>query len=272
MQRSHGTLRVRLGHEDGRTRLRELYQAGCLKARLPKDHGRGGVDVALINLSGGLTGGDTTDCRITWDERAVAGVTTQAAEKIYRSSGDVCRIATQLDIADGGHAEWLPQETILFDGARLERRLRIDLAPSASLLAVEPLVLGRKAMGERVRRGSLHDAIELRIGGRLVWQERTRIAPDILSHARRPALLHGLDASATVLAVGRPAATLLTPLRTWLECYDIIAGVTWMQPVLVARLLSADAFALRRALVDVLPRLRHALAGLPPVLPGMWRC
>jgi urease accessory protein len=103
-----------------------LYQEGCAKIRLPKTQGDW-LDAVLINSSGGLTGGDSLVWRAHAGPQTHLVVTTQACERIYRSVGGAARIASKLTVEEGARLDWLPQETILFDGAALERKLDIDM-------------------------------------------------------------------------------------------------------------------------------------------------
>ena len=102
------------------------------------------MEAVLLNTSGGLTDGDTLSNEISWRAGTRATVTTQAAERIYRAATpDVARVATRIRIEDDCLACWLPQETIVFDGARLARTLEIDMQSSSRLVALESIVFGR---------------------------------------------------------------------------------------------------------------------------------
>lgn len=271
MQRSRGVLRVEMVKRGKATRLKHLYQEGCLKGRLPKSYDRGCPDVALINLAGGLTGGDDVRVDVSIGEGASAGVTTQAAEKLYRSTGARCIVDNRLSVAAGAWAEWLPQETIFFDGANLKRSLRIDAAPSARLMAVEAVIFGRAAMGETVADGRFLDRVEVRLDGHLFWHESTRVEHAMADALAHPAMGAGTIASATLLLVAEDATDWLAPLRGWLDAEGVHAGVTAMPPLLVARLLSNDPLRLRGVLVQALSRLRAGVAGLPEVMPRLWQ-
>ena len=112
-------------------------------------------EVVFVNTSGGVTGGD----RIAWGLEAGPGAalvaTSQAAERVYRSAGGAARIETRVVVGAGAAVEWLPQETILFDGGRLERRLEVEMAEDARVLALECVVLGRRRHGRDGAGGAL---------------------------------------------------------------------------------------------------------------------
>jgi len=269
-QRTSGRLEVAFHRRGPTTAVARLYQEGAAKARLPREPERGLIDVTLINLGGGLTGGDRLHQRLVWERASAAGATTQAAEKIYRARDGRAEVRTELVLGAGAWAEWLPQETILFDGAALDRSLLIDAAADARLLAVEPVVFGRLAMGERVQTSHVHDRIEVRVEGVLAWLDVNRLVPPVEAKLDRPALGGGARAIATVVYVGPDAGDRLDALRAIVAAAPVPAGVTRLDHVLVVRLHAASPLALRRALLALLPAARAALGGLPPRLPRLW--
>src|SRR5258708_13409657 len=107
----------------------------------------------FITPAGGVGGGERFEIDIAVGEGSRLVVTTAAAEKIYRAAGPAARLNIALKAKAGAHLAWLPQETILFDRARVSRRIEIDLAEGASLLLCEIVVFGRAAMGERMLHG-----------------------------------------------------------------------------------------------------------------------
>ena len=129
----------------------------------------------LINTGGGMAGGDRMSIAVGIAEGARAVLTTQAAEKLYRSDGPETEIAVDIALGPGSRLDWLPQEQILFDGARLRRRLDVELAASAALTLVESVVFGRVAMGEVAESGSFRDRWRIRRDGRLVFAEDVRL-------------------------------------------------------------------------------------------------
>jgi urease accessory protein len=145
----------------------------------------------LINTAGGLVGGDAITVRAGVGARAAARLTSQAAERVYRSAGATTSVEAKLVVARDAWLEWLPNETILFDAARLERKLTIVLAPGARCLAAELTVFGRRARGERFARGLLHDRWEIRRHGRLVWTDALRLAGDVAATIDHPACFDG---------------------------------------------------------------------------------
>ena len=274
-QRADGRLRLGFGRDSvGVSRLRHCYQHAPCRVLFP--HGATGEppQAVLLTTTGGLTGGDRLDIALDVDAGARATLSTQAAEKIYRAApGEAATdIRVALTVGADAWAEWLAQETILFEGARLRRSFDADLAAGGRLLAVESAVFGRSAMGERMRHGLLFDRWRIRREGRLIWAEAQRLADADLA-AQRPAFgLGEARAMATLVYVGDDAAELLAPMRALLDEASPEAAATCIGEVLIIRLLAADPAAMRRRVVRAGAALRHAAAGLAPALPRVWHC
>lgn len=259
LQRARGCARIAVRAEDGATRLSRLYQDGCGKIRLPK---AANLEAVLINSAGGVTGGD----RLEWAAEAGSGarltLTTQACEKVYRARDGVAEVRTTLTLGEDARVDWVPQETILFDGGGLTRTLDADLAEGAQLLAVEAVILGRTAMDETVRTGALRDRWRIRREGRLVFADDLRLEGAVADIAGGAPILDGAPAFASLLLVADAAARFLAPVRAALGS---LGGASVFDGKLFARVVAPDSFALRRALIPALTVLRD---GAP--LPRVW--
>lgn len=264
--RAEGSVSLAVKARAGRTRLAELRHQGSAKALLPRHDGPD-LQAVLLNTAGGITGGD----RFTWTAEARASthltVTTQAAERGYRAASGTGRVTTRLTLGDGARLHWLPQETILFDGASLTRRLEVDMAADATLLAVEPVIFGRQAMGETVRELSFREDWRIRRAGRLVYADALRIAGDATEILSGPATLQGHRAMASLILIGPEAEAALPRLRALLPGTDSATGGASLirDGVLAARLAASDGFTLRRWLIPILESLGGAR------LPTPWR-
>lgn len=270
LQRASGRLELAVELRHGRNRLSGHSEEGCAKARFPKVRDGEPFEAVLINTAGGLASGDRIDQGLLVGPGASLLATGQAAEKVYRSTGADAVLRTRVEVGDGATFLWLPQETILFDGARLDRTLEVDLAADARLLMVESLILGRSARGEKVHEGRLVDRRTIRVDGVPVWFEPLRLEGPIARLADRPALLAGARAAASLVAVGEGIAALLEPLRARLAAAPARAAAGLRPPLLVARILAADGLALRRTLTEALAVLLPALGGRPEA-PTLWR-
>nr|WP_309085199.1 urease accessory protein UreD [Chelativorans sp.] len=262
MQRSRGVGRLATKLRDGATHLDTLYQEGCCKIRLPKAHDKA-LEAVLINTSGGLTGGD----RVEWEAEAAPGsrlvLTTQACERIYRSTGEDALVSAKLRVGAGAHLDWLPQETILFDDSRLDRRLTVELEGDARFTAVEAVLLGREAMGEAARRAVLKDRWRIYRGGRLVHAEQTRLAGEDFEREGL-SLLSGHNAFATVLAIGPQAEEKLAAVRRLLRP-EIQAAASAIGERLILRILAPSGLMLRRTIIPAVALLSGAGA-----VPRLW--
>lgn len=260
LQRARGEGRVIATARDGRTEIATLYQEGCAKVRLPHTHSEA-LQAVLMNTAGGLTGGD----HIRWTATANAGarlvLTTPACERAYRSTGAEARVENRLVAHTGAHIDWLPQETILYEGSRLNRSLDVDLAEDATLTAVEAVLLGREAMGEAARGARLRDNWRIRRGGKLIHAEATVLGGgggerDGLS------LLDNALAFATVLHVAPNAELRLAAVRALLPR---TGGASVIGDRLTVRLLAASGLALRQSLSPIIALLSSAGS-----VPRLW--
>lgn len=259
--RAIGTAQIAVKARAGRSVIDTFRTSGSLKVLWPRSATR--LDGIVINTAGGVTGGDRMDLRATVGAGAHLGLTTQAAERAYRADSDVARVTSEVSVGEGGVLSWLPQELILFDGAALDRRLRVDLANDARLLLVEPVVLGRAAMCEALRDVTFRDRIEVNRGGAPLYRDAIRLAGDVQARMARRALGRGAGAMALVLYVAPDAEVHLTPVRALLPA---TGGATLLRPdVMAVRMLAADSFDLRRSLLPVLDRLSE------DTLPASWR-
>ena len=186
--------------QDGVTRRGVCMNPARLRVRFPSPEAEG-LSGVFVNTAGGIAGGDRFDIDIAAGEGSRLTLTTAAAEKVYRAAGPAAQLNIALKAEAGAHLAWLPQETILFDRARISRRIDIDLAEDASLLLCEIVVFGRAAMGERMLQGEFVDRWRLRRGGRLVFAETIRLDGDIGEKLARPAVANGGVAIGTALIV-----------------------------------------------------------------------
>jgi urease accessory protein len=267
LQRATGELRVSVKLRGGESVLDGLRQAGCLKARFPRPLTHGWHDTTTMNTSGGVVGGDRLDSTISIGEGARATIAAQAAERFYRAlpGSAPSTVRTSLEIRPGGAAEWLPQETILFDRCALDRRLTVTVAPGAWFLGVEMLVFGRAAMGERVVTARFRDLIQVRRGDDFLLHDAIRFDGEVDRVLERTPIARGTRAIATLLHVAPDAEARLDQMRAVLETSD--CGVSAWNGMLIARILAADGASARRIVVTALSVLR---GGRP--MPRVWLC
>ncbi|WP_298816785.1 urease accessory protein UreD [uncultured Roseibium sp.] len=268
MQRVNGRARAGFRVSGGSTRLADLYQSGSAKIRLPKVYDEPTTAV-LINTAGGLTGGDRLSLEFALDDGAHAIVTSQAAERAYRSQTGTAKVAAKFQVGARATLEWLPQETILFDASNLSRTIEAELAEEASLLMLESVILGRKAMGEKVRSVFFRDSWRIRRGGRLVFADEVRLEGNPYDFLSGPATASGNLCVATLLDCSPQAEDRLSLARSLLDALPadrVRAAASAWNGQLIARLTAADGQDLRTALMSFLTGYRSAS------LPRVWHC
>jgi urease accessory protein len=270
-----GAAEIGFARRDGISRLAQLYQRDPLRVLFPAPAAGDPPVAVIVTTSGGLVAGDRLDIRVELAPGATAHVTASAAEKVYRSTGRTTTIRQTLSIGPGAALEFLPPETILFDGARLQRETVIDLAPGSAFLGGDIVVFGRRARGERFANGFLREVWELRRNGYLVWGDALHLDDDVGRIIDDPVCFDGAAAFATMI-FSPPAGD----VRSLLDGARVVqgvcattglrAGATTIAGVVIARWLAADAAVLRRAYADLACHFRSAALGLPPRLPRVW--
>ena len=248
--RAQGSVRFDVHQAEGVTRRRRLHESGSLRVRFPSPE-TAGLSAVFVNTAGGIAGGDRFDIDISTGEGSRLVVTTAAAEKVYRAQGPAAEVNIALKLAEASHLAWLPQETILFDRARMVRRIDIELAESASLLLCEIVVFGRAAMAEQMRHGEFVDHWRMRRGGRLVWAETIRLDGDIGGKLAKVAVAGGGAAIGTALIVPGDQA-LVEELRGAREAFGGEVGISCWNGFAMARFCAQDAAKLRADMMAVL--------------------
>jgi urease accessory protein len=263
-QRALGRVALGVARLGSATRAARVAEAGSLRVRMPRVAGPT-LEGVLINTAGGIACGDRFMVDVQAGPGAQLAVATPAAEKVYRSDGATAEMSVRLTIASGADLAWLPQETILFDEARLRRRFEVDLESDARLLLFEPVVFGRTARGEEVRQGFFEDCWRIRRDGRLVYAETLRLEGSVAALLDRPAIAGGARALATLLYVAPDAEARLDQARSLLEASMGMAGASAWNGLLAVRFLARDGAELRRDAVAFLQGFRGC------ALPRVWQ-
>ena len=250
----------------------DIFQRSPIRVLFPRLGDAGFHEAVLINTGGGVAGGDRLDTDVTALADAAITLTSQAAERIYGALDQPARISTTLTVCAAAKLAWCPQETIVFNRARVRRETRIGLSSGAELLALEWIVLGRAAHGEAVTGGTVVDSWRVEQDGRLVWADTLRITDDVFAHVRRSALLSNFTAMATLLYVGPDLHARLECLRDWAASLSCRSAATVVGGLIVARFAAAEPSLLRKGLRHILDRFDHAFGPGPFRVPTMWSC
>jgi len=257
--RAVGSVTLAVKTVAGKTRRAQVHEAGSLRVRCPGSPAAE-LEAVLINTAGGIAGGDHFDLDIAAGQGTRLVVTTAAAEKIYRTLGPDSEIDVKLDVAAGATLAWLPQETIVFDRARLRRSIDVLLAPDARLFLAEAIVFGRSGMGEAVEQGALFDRWRVRRGGKLIYAETVRLDGAIAARLAEPAVAKGGIAVATVLIA--PGDDAVEAVRALEHEFIGEVGVSAWNGIAAVRLCAPDGAALRHDLVHVMTAVRGRLPRL----------
>jgi urease accessory protein len=258
--RARGAVAFDVQLADGLTRRRHLHESGSLRVRFPSPEADG-LSAVFVNTAGGVAGGDRFDIDVAAGEGARLTLTTAAAEKVYRAPDRPAELNISLKAASGAHLSWVPQETILFDRARVSRKIDIDLADSASLVLCEIVVFGRAAMGERMQEGEFVDRWRIRRGGKLVFAETVRLDGDIGGKLTKSAIAKGGVAIGTALIVPGDEA-LVERIRAQSDNFGGEVGISAWNGFAMARFCAQDAARLR---ADMIAVLGASGSGLPRI-------
>jgi urease accessory protein len=259
--RATGHIALRVAAIGGRTRRTRVHEDGSLRARFP-NAADDALEMVIVNTGGGMTGGDRFAIDIALGQGANLIAGTAAAEKIYRSTGPDAEMDVRLAVGEGARLSWLPQETILFDRARLSRRIDVELADGAALLMAEAVVFGRAAMGEAMSQGFFADRWRVRRAGRLVFADSARLDGAVAQKLSAAAAANGGIAIATMLIAPGGDDTLAT-LRALGDNFMGEIGISAWNGITVARLCAQDGAALRHDLIAL-------LAALGQRVPRLW--
>jgi urease accessory protein len=259
--RAEGRIALKMQADCGVTRRDTVHESGSLRVRFPNSAGSQ-AEAVILNTAGGIAGGDRHELSFDVGSHAHLIVTTAAAEKVYRALDQAAQATTRLRVGEGASLTWLPQETILFDGARLSRSIEIDLAEGASLLFCEAVVFGRLAHEERVLSGLFHDRWRVRRNGVLAFADAFRIDDEIADKlARKPIGAGAIAFASLLLAPGD--ATQVAAVRGCEDAFEGEVGVSCWNGIALARFCARDSAALRHDLA-----LAVSALGCP--LPRVW--
>jgi urease accessory protein len=272
LQRAEGFGRIVVSSSENHTRILDIFQRSPIRIVVPKVDDGALKEAVFMNTAGGIAGGDWLESDVTALANASIAVSSQAAEKVYRALDQPARIATRLTACDAAKLAWLPQETILFNGARLWRKTEIDISSGTELLALEWLVLGRAAHSEEVVGGHVTDSWRVRKDGRLIWADTFRATDEIFPRLHRKALLSNCKAVATLIYFGPYLDTRLQFLRDIAASLECQCAVTSVGGLIIVRFAAKVSSDLSLALRSFLQQFSQELGPGPFRVPKMWSC
>ncbi|MCT7988928.1 urease accessory protein UreD [Laspinema olomoucense] len=271
----HGSLELAYAQSGTATQMVSAKATAPLKMQRPfYPEGEGVCHSVILHTAGGIVGGDSLGQSIHLQENAHALITTAAAAKIYRSMGEVARQTIQIQVDSGAYCEWLPQESIIFNGAIYRQDLRIELAPDARFLLWEINRFGRSARGETFVEGEWRSQTEIWQQGRPLWIDRQHLQGSESAVASDHAL-GGFPIVATLAWIADPVTPeLVQEARSLWErrssSSDGEAGVTRLTHGLLCRYRGSSTPEVRNWFSEVWQLLRLRFIGRPSCPPRVW--
>ncbi len=272
----HGRLNLVYANRSGSTQIIRNQMQAPLKVQRPfYPEGKEVCHSVILHTAGGVVGGDRLSSNFHLETNAKALITSAAASKIYRSSGLESQQNIDIKLEPGANLEWLPQETIVFDGAIYQQNLRVELAPQASILLWEITRFGRTARGEKFLSGKWRSHTEIWQQNRPLWIDRQLLIGGG-KMLESPHGLAGKPVVATLAWVGEPVtAELMEKVRSLASEATIYpdnstVGVTRIPNGLLCRYRGDSTAAARDWFVGVWDLLRLSFSERPCCLPRVW--
>jgi urease accessory protein len=272
LQRADGAGRIVVSGSQKGTYITDVYQRSPIRIMFPRGGSAALEEAVFINTAGGVAGGDMLESGVTALANASIAVTSQAAEKIYQALNEPARIVTKLKACATAKLAWLPQETIIFNRGRVSRRTEIEVSSGSELLALEWLVLGRTAQGEKMAGGHITESWCVRKDGRLIWADIFRVTDEMFPHLHRKALLSDCKAFATLIYFGSDLEKRLELLRNIASPIACHCAPTSVGGLIIVRFAAKDSFDLRVTLLNFLEQFSKGLSPGPFRVPKMWSC
>jgi urease accessory protein len=272
--RWHGNLELVYTHRQNATRITHSLSQAPLKIQRPfYPEGKEICHSIILHTAGGIVGSDLLDQKIHLQANANATITTAAAGKIYRSNGNVARQKIDISLDPQATLEWLPQETIVFSGAKYQQDLRIELASTAHFLAWDITRFGRTAKGERFIDGEWRSNTEIWRDSKPLWIDRQFLQGSEINCNSLNALA-GCAIVASLIYIGQPVnKDIITQARfLWSDKgYAGEAGVTQtLGDGLLCRYRGNSTSNVRHWFTDVWDLLRSQLLNRSTIKPRVW--
>jgi urease accessory protein len=235
--------------------------------------GEGICHSILVHPPGGIAGGDSLAIDISLGAGSAALLTTPGAAKWYRSRGPQASQSLRLQLGEDAMLEWLPQESIVFDGARARLECEIHLAARSVFIGWDVLCLGRPAAAEQFLRGCWQQRLQLWRNGERLWLEQARLCdedPLLQKLLKSPLGLAGYSVCGTLLVAAEHLPDSLLAACRGCVLSEGRSGITRLPGLMLARCLGHSAETVRAWMVQLWQLSRPALCGVPAVTPRIW--
>jgi urease accessory protein len=264
-----GDINLRFELQGENTILKHSYAHAPLKIQRPFYPESNICHAVILHSAGGMVGGDRLTYQIELESDSQALITTAAAAKIYRSNGAFAQQQIAIELGTNAHLEWLPQETIIFDRARYQQQLRVDLAVGATFCGWELVRLGRSARSETFSEGCWQNALEVWQQGKPLWIDRQQITGD-LWHSRQATASQPLLGLLVWLG-GTVSTELVAQARTLAPQNESDWGVTALAAGLVCRYRGENRQAAQQWFIAVWDLLRQQYRHRSACVPRVWQ-
>jgi urease accessory protein len=269
---NRGSLKLQFANLEGDTYLVSSYSQAPFKVQRPfYPEGKSISHLVILHTAGGIVGGDelVSDLQLLPNSKVL--ITTATASKLYRSLGDIATGNVNCKVSTGACLEWLPQETIIFNGALYHQKMRIDLAPGATYFAWEITRYGRTARGERFLTGDWRSSVEVYQENRLLWLDRQRIFGD--EHLlNSPNGLGGCSLAGTLVLVGLDLSPeILQKIQQLRLNYQGEIGVTSLMKGLLCRYRGYSTSEVRHLFREIWSLLRPIYLDVKATVPRIWQ-
>ncbi|MGH7999166.1 MAG: urease accessory protein UreD [Brasilonema sp.] len=267
----HGKLNLVYAHRQNTTTLIHNQNQAPLKVQRPfYPEGREVCHSVILHTAGGVVGGDRLSCNFHLQPNAQALITTAAASKIYRSNGNKARQSIEIQVDIGATLEWLPQETIVFDGGIYQQDLQVELATGASWISWEITRFGRSARGEKFCLGEWRSHTEIWQQGVPLWIDRQWL-PGSEEVFHSPHALAGKPLVGSLVYVGQEVSPELVQKARSLWCGEGEAGVTRLPCGLLCRYRGCATSEVRYWFIGVWQLLRQSFLTRRGCIPRVWQ-
>lgn len=262
-------LHLRFARQEARTALIENRHQGparVQRAFYPEASGR--AHVYLLHPPGGYVGGDCQALSVQCDPHAEVLLTTPSATKCYRSLGPTVSLQQRFSVGRRAYLEWLPQETIVFNGARVSNMVRVDLCSDASFLGWDILCLGRPASAELFTSGFFNQRFSVWRDGKPLWIERGDYEGGSALLQNRFGL-GGHAVTATFICT-EVSESVMRSLRSEDENAKNCLSISQIADILIVRYLGGSAEEARKAFVRLWGIIRREGWNAPACEPRVW--
>ncbi|NJM72896.1 MAG: urease accessory protein UreD [Scytonema sp. RU_4_4] len=267
----HGKLNLVYAYRQNTTTLIHNQNQAPLKVQRPfYPEGQKVCHSVILHTAGGVVGGDRLSCNFHLQPDAQALITTAAASKIYRSNSTQARQSIEIQVDTGATLEWLPQETIVFDGAIYQQDLRVELATGANWISWEITRFGRSARGEKFCFGEWRSHTEICQQGVPLWIDRQWL-PGNTEVFQSPHALAGEPLVGSLVYLGQEVSPELVQKARSLWDGEGEAGVTRLPCGLLCRYRGSLTSEVRNWFIGVWQLLRQSFLTRSSCIPRVWQ-